>query len=161
MVLSGTGSDGTIGVEDIKAGGGIVLAQDEASAKYPSMPQCARPKRLRPHGPVAPGARPALERIGNNPLVTLDRDVPAGVDPADGGHFRQVLEILHASAGVNFSAYRESMIRRRVMRRVVLNKAESLGGYVELLMREPSEVEAPLPRPPHQCHQLLPRPGDL
>src|SRR5207253_804771 len=39
VILSGTGSDGTLGVEDIKAAGGITFAQDEESAKYPGMPQ--------------------------------------------------------------------------------------------------------------------------
>ena len=142
MVLSGTGSDGTIGVEEIKVAGGITLAQDEGSAKYPSMPRsAARSGCIDMVLPPAEIAR-ALVRIGNSPLVTLTLDEHPEEDAAEVLLYRRILEILHESAGVDFSAYRESMIRRRVMRRVVLQKGGTLAGYVECLLRDPSEIEA-------------------
>ena len=106
VVLSGTGSDGTTGIEEIKVAGGITFAQDVASAKYPSMRQNADSSGCVDMVlPPAEIAR-AVGRIGNHPLVTMDRDVHPEGDAADSLLFRRVLEILHESAGVDFNAYR-------------------------------------------------------
>ena len=59
-----------------------------------------------------------LARIGRHPLLVPAEAVGHGVNDGDDGRFRQVLEVLHASTGVDFSGYRESTLRRRVMRAV-------------------------------------------
>jgi len=141
VVLSGTGSDGTLGLEDIKAAGGITLAQDEASARYPGMPLSA----LR-SGCVDVALPPAeigreLARIGQHPYVTTPA-IAEIAPPTEDASFRRILELLRASFGVDFGAYRDKTIRRRIMRRMVLNVKEDLAGYAQQLENDHSEREA-------------------
>ena len=78
VILSGTGSDGTLGMEEIKAAGGITFAQDESSAKYPGMPQSAA--RSGCVDLVLPPDQIARElaRIGQHPYVAPDHAAVAG-----------------------------------------------------------------------------------
>ena len=73
VILSGTGSDGTLGMEEIKAEGGITFAQDESSAKYTGMPQSAARSgcvdRVLPPDQIAR----ELTRIGQHPYVAADK----------------------------------------------------------------------------------------
>jgi two-component system CheB/CheR fusion protein len=141
VVLSGTGSDGTLGLEDIKAADGITFAQDEESAKYPGMPLSA----LR-SGCVDVTLSPVeiareLARVGQHPYVTM----PAAAEIApstEDASFRRILALLRASFGVDFSAYRDKTIRRRIMRRMVLNVKEDLAEYAQQLERNRAELEA-------------------
>jgi two-component system CheB/CheR fusion protein len=143
VILSGTGSDGTLGVEEIKAAGGFTLAQDEGSARYPGMPLAAAQTGaidlVLPPGEIAL----ALGRIGRHPYAAPTGG-PRGAPPAGGeeGHLRRILAILRASAGVDFSGYRDTTIKRRIMRRTVLHTKTSLADYAEFLERDRTEVEA-------------------
>ena len=142
VILSGTGSDGTLGVREIKGGGGFTFAQDAASAKYPGMPHSAVSSGyidlVLPPGDIAR----ELARIGRHPLLDQARAAPAGPAEDSEGLFRRVLETLRTAAGVDFSAYRDTTVRRRVMRRVVLRAGEDMARYAEILEREPGEVRA-------------------
>ena len=141
VVLSGTGSDGTLGLEDIKAAGGITFAQDEESAKYPGMPLSAVRS-----GCVDISLAPAeiarqLARIGRHPYVKM----PAGGEtaaPDEEASFRRILALLRASFGVDFAAYRDNTVRRRIKRRMVLNVREDLAQYATQLGRDRTELEA-------------------
>src|SRR6185437_7581551 len=138
VVLSGSSNDGTLGLEEIKAAGGITFAQD-ATAEQDSMPRSA----------VASGVvdfvlSPAeiaheLARISQHPYVA-----PAGPsmfaeqEPA----FRRVIEILRQATGVDFAKYKRNTLQRRITRRMVLHKMEGLRDYVRLLQAKPDEVGA-------------------
>ena len=106
VILSGTGTDGTLGLEEIKAAGGITFAQSEHSAKYAGMPQSA----IR-SGCVDVVLSPEeiareLTRIGQDPYLARghgEDDVPAAA-PAQ-AHFKRILALLHSSFGVDFNAY--------------------------------------------------------
>src|SRR5262249_40407156 len=85
-----------------------------------------------------------LSRIGRHlslvtPVVAKAR-VPAR--PEDGTELRQIFTILRAAAGVDFSLYRETTIRRRIGRRMILNRVEDLDTYVKLLRGNPREIKA-------------------
>ena len=144
MILSGTGSDGTLGLEEIKAAGGITFAQDESSAKYPGMPQSAA--RSGCVDLVLPPDQIARElaRIGQHPYVAPDQAAEAGAGPSaeDDVHFKKILEILRAAFRVDFSAYRETTVRRRILRRMVLHTKDNLADYIEHLRGDRAEVEA-------------------
>ena len=144
VILSGTGSDGTLGMEEIKAAGGITFAQDESSAKYPSMPQSAA--RSGCIDLVLPPDQIAREltRIGQHSYVAPDQAAQAGAGPSaeDDVHFRKILAILRAAFRVDFSAYRETTVRRRILRRMVLQTKDNLAEYIEYLRKDPPEVEA-------------------
>ena len=144
MILSGTGSDGTLGMEEIKAAGGITFAQDESSAKYPGMPQSAA--RSGCVDLVLPPDQIAREltRIGQHSYVAPDQaaQAGAGLSAEDDVHFRKILAILRAAFRVDFSAYRETTVRRRILRRMVLQTKDNLAEYIEYLRKDPPEVEA-------------------
>src|SRR5947207_5378821 len=143
VILSGTGSDGTLGVEDIKAAGGITFAQDEESAKYPGMPQSAM--RSGCIDVVLPPEEIARElaRIGQHPYVTAaTRPADAVLPVTEETSFRNILKLLRTSVGVDFSGYRDTTIRRRIMRRMVLHIKEDLGDYARHLEKDGSELEA-------------------
>src|SRR5271157_4804846 len=144
VILSGTGSDGTLGMEEIKAAGGITFAQDESSAKYPGMPQSAA--RSGCVDLVLPPDQIAREltRIGQHPYVVPDQAAQAGAWPSaeDDLHFGKILAILRAAFRVDFSAYRETTVRRRVLRRMVLHTKDNLADYYQHLRRDSAEVEA-------------------
>src|SRR5271165_317369 len=144
VILSGTGSDGTLGMEEIKAAGGITFAQDESSAKYPGMPQSAAGSGcvdlVLPPDQIAR----ELARISQHSYVAPDQaaQAGAGLSAEDDVHFRKILAILRAAFRVDFSAYRESTVRRRILRRMVLQTKDKLADYIEHLKRDLLEVEA-------------------
>jgi two-component system CheB/CheR fusion protein len=143
VVLSGTGSDGARGLEEIKAAGGITFAQDEATARFAGMPQSAARS-----GCVDFVLSPAeiareLARIGRRPFVapTWTAD-PGSAAVTEEDSFRKILALLRVTAGVDFTWYRDTTIKRRITRRMVLHTRESLADYSRLLEHNPEEVEA-------------------
>src|ERR1700722_10415047 len=141
VVLSGTGTDGTLGLAAIKAEGGIAFAQDQQSAKYADMPRSAS-AQFGAADFVLPPALIAKElaRIAGHPYVRRTQ-VDEEREPPESqltGIFRWVKR----ATGVDFSQYKPSTLRRRILRRMVLNKLESVGAYLKRLENDPSEVEA-------------------
>jgi two-component system CheB/CheR fusion protein len=119
VILSGTGSDGTLGIGEIKAAGGITFAQEPGSAQYAEMPERA----------IASGAIDLVlpppqigERLGTlsqTPYLSPSVDEPsAAVERAD--QFGSVLAVLRKTSGVDFTQYRDTTIRRRTARRMML-----------------------------------------
>ena len=126
VVLSGTASDGTQGLRAIKDHGGITFAQDEASADFPGMPLSAI------HAGVVDFIFPPELIPGK--LIELTRHITtSGAEEnqplEDEDVFKQILSFLHVRKGTDFTYYKQSTIRRRIQRRIVLNKCESLVSY--------------------------------
>ncbi len=143
VILSGTASDGTLGLQAIKALGGVTFAQDEQSAKYSAMPRSAiaagnvdfvlppeaiarELKRIATHVKVlGPDERPeAEERI--TPDATLNK----------------IFFLLRNFSRVDFSFYKPGTIKRRITRRMFLRKIDKLEAYLQYLRRHRDEVEA-------------------
>src|SRR5438128_5300133 len=142
VILSGNGSDGTLGVEEIKAAGGITFAQDEESARYTGMPNSALRSGCIDFVLPPDAIARELSRMAQHPYL-----VPApareGAPPDhEGEQFNKILSLLRASFNVDFSVYRDTTIRRRIMRRMVLHTKENLGEYVQLLEKDRPELEA-------------------
>ncbi len=138
VILSGTASDGTLGVAAIKSEGGITFAQDSRSAKYDGMPNSAIASGcidlVMPPDKIAQ----ELTRIRHHPYVTerMDRvDRPTG-------RMSRVFHLLKQVCRVDFSDYKPATIRRRVLRRMALRRIENLSDYVNLLQEDRNEVEA-------------------
>jgi len=143
VVLSGTGSDGTLGLAAIKAEGGIAFAQDQQSAKYPDMPRSAS-AQFGSADFVLPPAQIARElaRIAGHPYLQRAQPVEESELQGPEGQFAGIFLRVKRSTGVDFSHYKLSTLRRRILRRMVLNKMETVGAYVKRLEADPSEVEA-------------------
>lgn len=154
VILSGTASDGTLGLEAIKAGDGITFAQDE-SAAYDSMPRNAiaagcvdfvlSPEkiahelaRIAKHPSIAKKARRAppiadeAERLGAQHTPHLAQE--------DG--LKQILLLLRNHSGVDFSLYKFNTIDRRITRRMVLSKKITRDDYANFLRGNEKELEA-------------------
>lgn len=206
VVLSGTGSDGTLGLEAVKAEGGITFAQDD-TAKYESMPRSAiasgavdlvlspagiaeELSRIAKHpdwaGPLTepastPGDTQSTPLRGEDDLAEAnahaddDAALPsggppeaqgepdprggaaraqrAGADASERRHFdagrvpkeddyRKILLLLRNHSGVDFTLYKSTTIRRRVLRRLLLTKSHSLGDYARSLRGNTKELDA-------------------
>jgi two-component system CheB/CheR fusion protein len=138
VILSGTATDGTMGLEAIKAEGGVTFAQDD-SAKYDSMPRSAAAAGCVDF--VLSPARIAeeLARIARHPAVGV-RTAEAGPEVANG--FKKVLLLLRNHAGVDFSLYKSSTIQRRILRRMVLSKENTPEDYERFLRGNAKELDA-------------------
>ena len=138
IILSGTGSDGTLGMDEIKAAGGITFAQDETAA-YEGMPRSAMMAgtvdfRLAP----AEIAR-ELGKIARHAYVGTDGPPERIVE---GAQTTQILRLLNQSSGVDFTNYKTATLRRRIARRMALHKVETLPRYAEYLRDHPVEIDA-------------------
>ena len=147
VILSGTGSDGTLGAKAIKAEGGIAFAQDPASAAYDGMPRSAIASGCVDF--VLPPERIAQElaRLSRHPYVITPPgaeradETPLAV-PEDKDGLRAILTRLRATTGVDFSAYKPPTIGRRIARRMALAHVETLEDYARHLEGHADEVQA-------------------
>ncbi|MEW6336266.1 MAG: chemotaxis protein CheB [Acidobacteriota bacterium] len=141
IVLSGTGSDGTLGVRAIKGEGGMAMAQDPSSTEYDSMPRNAIATGLVDYV-LPPAAMPAqLIAFVGHALGTGIREAPASAAD-DGTVFRKICILLRAHTGHDFSLYKPTTISRRVERRLALHQIRSLDDYVRYLRQSPAELDA-------------------
>ncbi|CAB3749120.1 chemotaxis protein CheB [Paraburkholderia humisilvae] len=151
VILSGTGTDGTLGVEEIKAAGGITLAQDEQSAAHTGMPLNAiRSGCIDMVLPPADMAR-ELARIGRHPYVASSRAAQAETETetetdtdtiAEDRDYREILSRLQVAFKVDFGSYRDTTVKRRMTRRMVLHSLGSLADYAARLKDDRTELEA-------------------
>ena len=151
IILSGTASDGTLGLKAIKAEGGITFAQDEKSAKYGGMP----------HSAVVAGAvdfilppeeiAKELTRLSRSSYVlgpATSAPINQSVESETSGLNleeelrKKIFSLLLTSKGVNFAYYKHATVERRILRRMGLRKMESLKDYVKYIQDNPGELDA-------------------
>ena len=136
VVLSGTANDGTLGLEAIKAEGGITFAQDD-SAQQPGMPNSAVESGCVDFVLAPDAIARELVRIARHPWV-----MPESTAASDRTGFASVVALLLRATGVDFTHYKFNTLFRRITRRMVFAKIGTLGDYVEHLRRTPREVLA-------------------
>ncbi|OYW39279.1 MAG: chemotaxis protein CheR [Hydrogenophilales bacterium 12-61-10] len=141
IVLSGTGSDGTLGLRAIKGEAGMVMAQAPASAEYDGMPRSAIATGLVDYV-LTPAEMPAqlmayaAHAFGRGSLPAV---IPI---PKAENALKKVFILLRAQTGHDFSHYKPSTIHRRIERRMAVQQIETLDAYVKYLQQAPSEVNA-------------------
>ena len=142
-VLSGTATDGTLGLAAIKGEGGITFAQDPRSAKYDGMPASAISAGYVDFVLSPAGIAQELERIRQHPYVvgTLAEPGAEGEVPVD-AYMSQIFRLLRRATGVDFSEYKPPTIGRRIQRRMALNRVHKLSEYTSILHRDRGEVDA-------------------
>jgi two-component system CheB/CheR fusion protein len=142
VILSGTSSDGALGIEAIKREGGITLVQDDKTAKYDGMPRSAIATGYVDRVLPPEGIAREIERLARHPYVrTLDTG-GGPADPAKSGPLARIFSLLRGSTSVDFSQYKHTTIRRRIGRRMALHKVDRLEEYVALLEKDHAELEA-------------------
>ena len=137
IILSGSGTDGTIGIQAIKSYGGITFAQDE-SAAFSGMPKTASDSGFTDF--VLPCKRIAeeLASIAKLPqgIFTMN-EVAEANEPG----LKKIHRLLHSKKGVDFSYYKQNTIHRRIMRRMTLNRFSDLSDYTKFLREHDDEVD--------------------
>jgi len=139
VVLSGTGSDGTVGLKEIKNYEGLVLAQSEKTAKYDGMPRSAMATGL-VDMTLAPG------EMAEKLITYFDQPVQArGKEPEvaeSKDWLHKIFALLRVQAGQDFSFYKTNTILRRISRRMILNQIADYETYLSFLRKDSKEVNA-------------------
>ena len=142
IVLSGTGSDGTLGVRAIKGEGGMVMAQSPESTEYTGMPRSAIATGLVDYV-LPPAEMPAqlIAYTSHRPSrgARVSR-APQTTTPEK--EHKKILVLLRARTGHDFSQYKQTTIERRIERRMSVQRIDHLEDYVRYLQEIPSEVDA-------------------
>ena len=139
VILSGTGDDGALGACEIKAAGGVTIAQAPETARFDGMPRAA----------IAAGAvdltlppeeiGAELVRITQGLARGRSRDCKLESPPLDKKLLTRLFGMLRISSGIDFSDYRLSRVEERLQRRMALVKTETLADYLEHLQANPVE----------------------
>ena len=139
IILSGTGSDGSLGLRDIKGAGGLVMAEEPASAEYDGMPSAAVdtglvdfvcPVEELPQILVEYVRQPYVTDSGENIQNVVDSDL-----------VQAILQRVRRQIGYDFSGYKKGTLTRRIHRRLGINRLKGLGDYLEFLDRDSGEVD--------------------
>ncbi len=142
IVLSGNASDGSVGVRDIKAECGITFAQNETTARFGGMPRNA----------IATGAidyvlspteiAHELAVIASHPFLIPSRpgDPHTETLPEGDGPMRRIFALLHNTTKVDFSRYKPTTVRRRIGRRMMVHRIETLPEYAHYVEHHPVEL---------------------
>jgi len=139
VILSGMGSDGTLGLRDIKEKGGVVLVQDPATAKFNGMPRSAIDAGLADIvAPVEELPRRILAYLQRAPLVhpaeqPLEGKTQSGLDKA--------IILLRTHTGHDFSLYKQNTFYRRIERRMGIHQIDKLADYVRYLQENSQELD--------------------
>jgi two-component system CheB/CheR fusion protein len=143
VILSGTGSDGTIGLEAIKAEGGITFAQDEETSKHHGMPGSAIAAGCVDFVLSPDRIGEELDQLARHPYVGLPQlpKLPE-LPPVGESDFRKILFLLRSTNGVDFTYYKPGTIRRRIARRMALLKIENLKKYLAHLQSNQAELDS-------------------
>ncbi|MBC7867076.1 MAG: histidine kinase, partial [Gloeobacteraceae cyanobacterium ES-bin-316] len=131
VVLSGTASDGTQGLKAIKEHGGITFAQDEASAEYEGMPHSAAQAGVVDF--ILPPEEIPKKLLEVTSKIAISDEELQNILKQDEDVFKQILSLLRIRKGVDFTYYKQTTIRRRILRRMVVNKNEEPGDYLKFL----------------------------
>ncbi|MEO6637676.1 MAG: chemotaxis protein CheB, partial [Ginsengibacter sp.] len=140
VVLSGTGADGTAGLKDIKNHGGFTLAQDAGSASYDGMPQHAIDAEVVDFI-LPPEEIPARLMELQQSFIISSNDDLIPKNKTDEDRFRQIIALLRVRVGVDFSFYKQTTVRRRIIRRMVVLHFETVADYLEHLKKNKPELD--------------------
>jgi two-component system CheB/CheR fusion protein len=139
IVMSGAGSDGTLGLRAVKDGGGLAIAQTPDTTDHDSMPRSAIATGLVDFV-LAPADMPA--KLVSYVHHAFDRQREKAAGKLGDGLLHRLCEQLRAQTGHDFSQYKETTLVRRVERRMALHQVAHADEYLRYARENPPEVEA-------------------
>ncbi|HEY4319335.1 MAG TPA: CheR family methyltransferase [Herbaspirillum sp.] len=151
IILSGTGSDGAVGIARIREAGGVTIAQDPDDAEYDSMPRSAIDAGVIDMVlPVGDMPQRLIEVVRNCAAIVLpDADLEGLAIPPETGAgarirseaaLKAIMDILHVRTGHDFTHYKKATVLRRIERRMQVNCVSTLSEYLAYLEREQDET---------------------
>jgi len=144
IILSGMGSDGSIGLRAIKENSGTALVQEPGSAKFDSMPRSAIDTvKVDIVAPVneLPGRLFDLLRLNPAVRTKMGSNGKKEMDQEEGSDFEKIISLLRTYTGNDFSLYKKNTIYRRIERRMGIHKIDEMALYLTLLRENPKEGE--------------------
>ena len=142
IVLSGTGADGSVGIQDVRDVGGLVLVQEPESAKFDGMPRNAI-KTACVDSVLLPEDMPAflVDYIGNPSARMTELRAGSEASGMASQGIDGVLERLRDVYGLDFSTYKAATISRRIDRRASMGSAGIVEDYIELVLQDAHELD--------------------
>lgn len=140
VIMSGNGSDGTLGLKSIKDHGGITIAEDPSTAAYDSMPVSAIKEEVVDFILFPEKILEKLMQLQE----TLDKysgNENEAKQITDEDAFKQILSQVRLRKGIDFTYYKQTTIRRRILRRMVIKKIEKLADYLDFLRKNKTEQD--------------------
>ncbi len=139
VILSGMGSDGTLGLQAIKEKGGVVLVQEPASAKFDSMPRSAIESGM--VDLIAPAEQLPDKIIDFLRHASTIVSKELALQEKELSSLEKVLILLRSQTGQDFSLYKRNTVYRRIERRMSIHQIDRIASYVRYLQENPQEVE--------------------
>lgn len=139
VILSGTGSDGTRGIRNIKDDGGMVMVQDEKSAKFDGMPRSVIATGLADFILTPEEMPDQIISFVKHPAVTKQEYDSSLLKDKNG--IARVFALLHMRHEIDFTYYKGTTIGRRIERRMTVNHVNDLRDYIKLLENMPNEID--------------------
>jgi two-component system CheB/CheR fusion protein len=141
VILSGGGTDGTLGFQAIKAEGGITFAQDEHSARQGSVPRSAIADGQVDYVLSPREIARQLVRLNHHPYTREGGAVLEAPDEAKDS-IAEIIALLRSRTAVDFTHYKQTTIQRRIERRMALRGLEDVSSYLSVLLEDPAELHA-------------------
>ncbi|MFZ2196270.1 MAG: chemotaxis protein CheB, partial [Thermodesulfovibrionales bacterium] len=138
IILSGTGTDGTLGLRAILGAGGVSFVQDPSTAKYDGMPTSAVQSNLATY--VLPVEKMSEQLMAYVKTIIEKKARPVQPVPIVTGSLNHILIAIRAKTGHDFSLYKQNTIRRRIERRMTAHNIEDADIYARYLNEHPEEV---------------------
>ena len=141
IIVSGTASDGTLGIKAIKGEGGMVMAQDPDTAKYDGMPRSA----------IGTGLVDLILPVETMPKALINYVVhpfsksPGKINISETNiqhQLQKVFSLIRSATGHDFSQYKQTTIRRRIERRLAVHQIDKLTDYIMYMQENPLETDA-------------------
>ncbi len=139
VILSGTGTDGTLGIKEIKDNLGMVLIQDPKEAKFGGMPQSAIDTGIADY--IVPVEKMPGILINYYKNISEIKKEDFRLSEKDKSSLDKIYILLRKKTGQDFSQYKKNTIYRRIERRMKINLVKSISDYVLYLQNNPNEVE--------------------
>lgn len=140
IILSGGGTDGSVGIKDVKEVGGLIMVQLPEDAEHNGMPRAALGTGLADVIlPAAQLAEKLADYVQHHPQLPLD---PVQLTEEENESIQRILAQVHARTGHDFTQYKPTTILRRIERRMQLNRLKTLDAYLSFLRGNHAEAQA-------------------
>lgn len=138
IILSGMGSDGSLGLKVIKEKNGIVLVQDPATAKFDGMPQSAvNAVIVDILGTAGELPQKLISFLKLSPTIVQKTEI----DDSGKSNLEKIVILLRAQTGHDFSLYKKNTLYRRIERRMNVHQIDLIAEYVRFLQENPKELD--------------------
>lgn len=140
IILSGTATDGTLGLRDVKGEGGMAVVQDPDSAKYDGMPRSAIATGLVDFILPVEKIPGELVKYISAPYIAVPKKIKVA-DDSFVNHIQKIFILIRAATGHDLSQYKQTTLRRRIERRMAVHQIHRISDYVKYLQKTQAEVD--------------------